>query len=422
MGRTITVVLGGGRGSRLYPLTELRAKPAVPLGGKYRLVDVPLSNAINSGLREVFVLTQFNSASLNAHVARTYRFDMFSNGYVEVLAAEQTDQSGDWYQGTADAVRQHIGRLRRSDNVLILSGDHLYRMDYSKLLAQHEASGAHITVSTIGVTRSECSGFGVLAADAQDRIFAFREKPAEDEDLSMMRVPDSRRQDLGLGDRDFLVSMGVYVFKTEVLVELLSDPTNMDFGSNILPRAIHERPVGAFVFDDYWEDIGTIRSFYESNIALTSDAPKFRFYVPEAPIYTRARYLPPSVFRDARISRSIIADGCLLFGAEISDSVVGLRSRVDPGARIEHSILMGGDYYEVDHRRQAVIDRGDLPIGIGTGASIRRAIIDKNARVGAGAVIHGSVDRPDAEGPGWLVRDGIVIVRKNAVIPPGTVI
>ena len=422
MGRTVTVVLGGGRGTRLYPLTELRAKPAVPLGGKYRLVDVPISNAINAGLREVFVLTQFNSASLNAHIARTYRFDMFSGGYVEVLAAEQTDQSGDWYQGTADAVRQHLNRFRRSDNVLILSGDHLYRTDYVALLAQHERSGADITVSTIGVTRAQCDGFGVLAADSDDRIFAFREKPGADEDLSMMQVPADRRAALGLGERDYLASMGVYVFKTEVLQEVLADPANNDFGKHILPAAIHGRSVGAFVFGGYWEDIGTIRSFFEANIALTREQPNFRFYVPEAPIYTRARYLPPSVFRETHVSRSIIADGCLLFGARIQDSVVGLRSRVDPGARVERSILMGGDYYEVDARRQAVLDRGDLPIGIGEGASIRQAIIDKNARIGPGAVIHGSDDRPDSEGPGWLVRDGIVIVRKNAVIPAGTVV
>jgi glucose-1-phosphate adenylyltransferase len=406
----------------LYPLTELRAKPAVPLGAKYRLVDVPLSNSINSGLREVFVLTQFNSASLNAHIARTYRFDMFSNGYVEVLAAEQTDQSGDWYQGTADAVRQHMERFRRSDNVLILSGDHLYRMDYRKMLEQHEESNADITVSTIALRRDQLGGFGVLAADAQSKIFAFREKPSDDEDLSMMRLPAARRDALGLGDRDHLASMGVYVFKTSVLQEVLAQPDNIDFGKHILPKAIHERAVSAYIYDDYWEDIGTIRSFYEANIALTHDDPQFRFYVPEAPIYTRARYLPPSVYRDTHISRSIIADGCLLFGAEVKDSVVGIRSRIDLGARVERSILIGGDFYELDENRRAIIDRGELPIGIGEGASVKRAIIDKNARIGPGAIIHGAPDRPDASGEGWLVRDGIVIVRKNAVIPPGTVI
>ena len=422
MGRTVTVVLGGGRGTRLYPLTELRAKPAVPLGGKYRLVDVPISNAINSGLREVFVLTQFNSASLNTHIARTYRFDMFSNGYVEVLAAEQTDQSGDWYQGTADAVRQHINRFTRSDNVLILSGDHLYRMDYAGLIAAHEASGADITVSTIALPREELGGFGVLAADAKGRITAFREKPSDDEDLTGMQIPEEKVRALGLGARNHLASMGVYVFKSEVLREVLADPSNIDFGKHILPGAIRSRPVGAYIYDDYWEDIGTIRSFFDANIALTTDDPLFRFYVPEAPIYTRARYLPPSVFRDTRVTRSIIADGCLLFGAEVSNSVVGLRARVDEGARVEQSILMGGDYYEVDENRAAVIARGELPIGVGAGSSVRRAIIDKNARIGPGAVIHGSEDRPDEEGPGWLIRDGIVIVRKNAVIPAGTVI
>ena len=417
------MVLGGGRGTRLFPLTSERAKPAVPLGGKYRLIDIPLSNAINSGLREIFVLTQFNSASLNAHLARTYRFDMFTNGFVEILAAEQTDRHGaDWFQGTADAVRKHMHRFAREgvENVLILSGDHLYRMRYDHLVAYHDQNDCDITVAVIPVERQECSGFGILAADRNAYIRAFREKPSDDEDISDLATPPELRELWGI-DRPFLASMGVYVFKAKVLQELL-ESSLMDFGSDILPAAIHTHRVGSYLFEDYWEDIGTIRSFYDANLMLTEDDPPFRFYVPEAPIYTRARFLPPTIFREATIERSIIAEGCLIHGARVVHSIVGQRSWLLPGCSIEDSIIMGADFYEVDATRRKVVDSGRIPVGIGQGASIKRAIIDKSARIGAGAVIHGGDDRPDEDFEQYCVRDGIIIVKKNATIEPGAVL
>lgn len=420
--RTITVVLGGGQGTRLYPLTQRRAKPAVPLGGKYRLIDIPLSNAINSGLREIFVLTQFNSASLNAHVSKTYRFDTFSSGFVEVLAAEQTEHDRDWYQGTADAVRQQLHHLNRENvrDIIILSGDHLYRMDYAELLERHRSAGADVTVSTIAVTRQQCSGFGVLACDADGLITAFKEKPEEDEDIRDLRVPASVREFVHMRpEQEYLASMGVYVFTREALVELLEND-HIDFGKHILPGAIHSHRIAAFVFKDYWEDIGTIRSFYEANLALTQADPPFRFYRHGAPTYTRARFLPPSKVLGARVDRTFIADGCLIEARRVVGSVIGLRSRLMSDCEVVDSIVMGADFYEDDDVRAALLDKGELPVGIGPGASIRNAIIDKNARIGAGTIIHGSPERPDEDHEQWVVRDGIVVVAKGATIPPGT--
>ena len=418
----MTVVLGGGRGTRLYPLTALRAKPAVPLGGKYRLIDIPISNAINSGLREIFVLTQFNSASLNAHIARTYRFDMFTNGFVEVLAAEQTDGDGEWFQGTADAVRQHLHRFTRDgvENVLILSGDHLYRMAYDELLAHHDRVGADITVATYPVDRRQCEGFGVLATDANQRITAFREKPPASEDISAYRIPDAVKAARGI-DKDYMASMGVYVFRIEALKHYLRDARLIDFGKDILPLAIHHHHVSSHIFGGYWEDIGTIKSFFDANLLMTEEHSPFKFYVPEAPIFTRPRFLPPSVLREGHVERSLIAEGCLVLGARLVGSTLGLRSYLEPGCRVEESIIMGADFYEVGAKREQVIADGGIPVGIGPGASIRRAIIDKNARIGAGAVIHGG-DRPDEDHGSWVVRDGIVIVAKGATVPPGAVL
>lgn len=422
-GRIMTVVLGGGRGSRLHPLTHMRAKPAVPLGGKYRLIDIPLSNAINSGLREIFVLTQFMSASLNAHIARTYRFDMFTNGFVEVLAAEQRDDpGGDWFQGTADAVRKHFHRFKRNgvEHILVLSGDHLYRMAYDEFIAHHERTNADVTVSCIPVHRHECGGFGVVATDGEGLVRAFKEKPKDTEDLSPIRIPAALKAEWGT-DRDYLASMGVYVFRIEVLERML-ETGHVDFGRDILPEAIHTHRVAAYLFQDYWEDIGTIKAFFEANLMMCEEDPPFRFYVPEAPIFTRARFLPPTVFRDTRIERSLVAEGCILQGARVVHSVIGQRAWLLPGSRVEDTVLMGADFYEVGDTRARVIRDGRIPVGIGEGASIRRAIIDKNARIGAGAVIHGHPDRPDETHDQWVVRDGIVIVQKGAVIEPGTVL
>lgn len=423
-GRTITIVLGGGRGSRLYPLTSVRAKPAVPVGGKYRLIDIPISNAINSRLREIYVLTQFNSASLNAHVTKTYRFDAFSHGTVEILAAEQTDTSGDWYQGTADAVRQHLHRLKREgvDNVLILSGDHLYRMDYRELITRHRDTDAHITISTIPLSRADCTGFGVMSVDEAGIVTGFREKPDATEDISELEMSPARARAWDVEDKPFLASMGVYVFRLDTLVDLLSDVSLVDFGRDILPSAIHTHRVAAHVFHGYWEDIGTVSAFYSSNLMLCEDEPPFHFYDTNAPMYTRPRFLPPSVMRDIHVEQAIIAEGCLLFGAEIVHSVIGLRARLMPGCRIADSIIMGSDFYDSPKRRRELAQEGRIPIGIGENASIRHAIIDKNARIGRGAIIHGNPDRPDEDHPDWVARDGIVIVKKGATIPAGAVL
>jgi glucose-1-phosphate adenylyltransferase len=421
--RTITVVLGGGQGSRLYPLTVQRAKPAVPLAGKYRLIDIPISNAINSGLRQIFVLTQFNSASLNAHISKTYRFDAFSSGFVEVLAAEQTEASLDWYQGTADAVRKHLHRFARPDvdHVIILSGDHLYRMDYRLLLERHVASGAGATVCTMPVTRAECTGLGVLACDDEGRIRRFKEKPRPDEDISDLEVPGELARANALGDRTFLASMGIYVFRRDVLTEVLAGDS-VDFGKHVLPAAIHDYRVMSYLFQDYWEDIGTISAFFETNLALCTPDPRFVFYKQGAPIYTRARFLPSSKVFESDLKNALISDGCIINGATVDRAVIGLRSRVQRGARLKDVVMMGADFYEDDAQRDAVSAAGGVPVGVGPGAVVERAIIDKNARIGAGAVLRGWAGRPDEDHGRWVVRDGILIVTKGAVIEPGTVI
>lgn len=421
-GRTLTVILGGGRGTRLHPLTAVRAKPAVPLAGKYRLIDIPISNSLNSGLREIFVLTQFNSASLNSHVTKTYRFDPFSHGTVEILAAEQTDSSGGWYQGTADAVRQHLHRFKRDgvDHVLILSGDHLYRMDYRELIERHESADADITISTIAVRRDQCSDFGVVGVDDEGMVRGFHEKPGDEVDLSGLEVSAALRRTWDMEDTSFIASMGVYVFRVETLERLLEDVSLIDFGHHILPHAVESgHRVAAFVFDDYWEDIGTLQAFYEANLALCGDEPPFKFYEPTAPIYTRARFLPPSVMRGLTVDHGFIAEGCLLLGAEIVHSVLGVRTRMAEGSRVERSIILGADYFETVDKRAQLRAQGRIPIGIGENASIRRAIIDKNARIGKGAIIHGDISRPDETHADYVVRDGIIIVRKGATIPPG---
>ncbi|MCB9730986.1 MAG: glucose-1-phosphate adenylyltransferase [Deltaproteobacteria bacterium] len=425
MNRCITVILGGGRGSRLYPLTAQRAKPAVPLAGKYRLIDIPISNSINSGLQNIYVLTQFLSNSLNTHINKTYRFDVFSDGFVEIIAAEQRDGvQEDWFQGTADAVRKGLMHMRPkgpADEVLILSGDHLYRQDYQELLATHRAAGADITVSCIPVTRAQCSGFGVLAQNEEGRVVSFMEKPADDADLSDFELPESRRE--GLGDRIFMASMGVYVFNWGVLQELLADEGKIDFGKDILPAALSTHRVAGHVFDGYWEDIGTIRSFFEANLMLADPKPAFRFYAPEAPIYTRPRFLPPSALRGTRVVDSLISDGCLVEAESIRRSIIGLRSRIASDAVVRSSVLMGADYFEDARTRARNLDEGRPDFGVGHSSVVENAIVDKNARIGAHCVIRGTPG-PDEhhEDAGWSMVDGIAIIHKNALIPDGTVI
>jgi glucose-1-phosphate adenylyltransferase len=410
----------------LFPLTKERAKPAVPLGGKYRLIDVPVSNCINSGITQIFVLTQFNSASLNRHIARTYRFSSFSTGFVEVLAAEQRIDSPEWFQGTADAVRQMIPHIRdwRINTVLILSGDHLYRMDYRKFLARHFETKADITVSVIPCRPDEAEGFGLLKADKDGRIIEFKEKPKGDA-LESMRV-DTTQFGLNAEEsqrRPFLASMGIYVFNYGRLIEFLKeDETRVDFGKEIIPSAIEKYNVQAHLFTNYWEDIGTIRSFYEANLDLAAPLPKFNFFNTDAPIYTRSRYLPPSKIHNCDIDNSMISEGCILNGVYARNSIFGLRSRVDKGTRVENSIIMGSDFFESIDEIQKNLDGQKPHIGIGQNTIIRRAIVDKNARIGNNVQLinKNNVETADGEDGCYYIREGIVIVPKNAIIPDGT--
>ena len=426
--KLLAVILGGGAGSRLFPLTRDRSKPAVPLGGKYRLVDVPISNCINSDVIRMFVLTQYNSASLNRHIATTYRFSPFADGFVEILAAEQTPESGQWFQGTADAVRQVLPHIRdwRIDTLLILSGDHLYRMDYRKFLARHYETNADITISVIPIVPDSASEFGLLKTDNDGRIIEFREKP-KGEDLEKMRVDTTS---LGLTEdearaRPYLASMGIYVFKYDRLEEVLKeDSSRLDFGKEVIPGSIHKYNVQAYLFNDYWEDIGTIAAFYKANLDMTTAIPPFNLFDAEAPMLTRSRYLPPSKIDNCEIRDSIVSDGCIINGAKISNSVIGLRSRIGGGAQIEASYLMGADYYQTLEDMQADRAGGTPWIGIGEGTTIRRAIIDKNARIGANARLLNEAGVENADGPGgsYYIRDRIIIVPKNGLIPDGTVV
>lgn len=424
----LAVILGGGAGTRLFPLTQQRSKPAVPLGGKYRLVDIAISNCINSDVFKMFVLTQYNSASLNRHLAQTYRFSQFSNGFVEVMAAEQTPESPHWFQGTADAVRQILPHLSDwgIDTLLILSGDHLYRMDYRQFLERHFESDADVTVSVTPCDEAAATDFGLLKTDETGRIVEFKEKPKGDE-LQSMRVDTSK---LGLSEveavrRPFLASMGIYVFKYDRLQQLLSDdPTGVDFGREIIPSAIKAGNVQAYLFDGYWEDIGTISAFYRANLDLTSKIPKFNLFDAEAPVFTRARYLPPSKIEESKIQDSILSDGCIVTGAAITNSVVGLRSRISIGVRIDSSFLMGADYYQTLEEMRDDLLANKPRVGIGEGTVINRAIIDKNARIGSNVrlINEAKVIDADADDGSYYIRDGIIIVPKNAVIKDGTTV
>lgn len=414
----VAVVLGGGRGTRLYPLTQWRSKPAVPLAGKYRLVDVPISNCINSGLRHIFVLSQFQSASLNRHVARTYRFDPFTPGFVEILAAEQTESSMDWYQGTADAVRKQLHRFLRHgvEHILILSGDQLYVMDFAQVLKQHTETGADITIAVTPVSERDASEFGILQVDRAARIVDFVEKPRDAEVLRRLALGEDelRRRSLAL-DRRYLASMGIYVFKPRVLVECLEDQRRVDFGKEVIPFAIQNYFVRAFFFPGYWEDIGTIRTFYAANLELAGENPPINLFDEERPIYTRPRFLPGSRVSACEVRNSILCEGSQLEAAVIDECVIGIRSIVRRGAKLRRVVMMGADYYEDGAA-------GQIPLGVGENCVIENAIIDKNARIGPGVRIVNENQIKNADGANFFIRDGIVIVPKNAVVPPGTVI
>jgi glucose-1-phosphate adenylyltransferase len=409
----LAVILGGGVGKRLYPLTKQRAKPAVPIAGKYRLIDVPISNCINSDINRIAVLTQFNSVSLHRHITQTYTFDDFHGGWVQILAAEQTPRSIDWYQGTADAVRKQLFEIRatRAEYVLILAGDHLYRMDYATMARFHWENDAEITVAVQPVVASEAFRFGLLKRNPDYRIASFVEKPRDPDVLSQF----VSRDDL---ERPFLGSMGIYFFNADVLIDLLENSSVEDFGGQIIPNAIHSHRVFGFDFDDYWEDIGTMRSFYETNLRLAQPEAPFNFYDPERPIYTRPRYLPGSVIDGATLHNVLLTDGGKIGHAEINDSLVGLRSHISDGVRIQNSILMGADYYD----RPGVPLPGGIPIGVGPNCEIEGAIIDKNVRIGAGVVIKPFPRGTDIDNGNWVVQDGIVVIPKSSILHAGTYI
>jgi glucose-1-phosphate adenylyltransferase len=409
----LAIILGGGVGKRLYPLTRQRAKPAVPIAGKYRLIDVPMSNCINSGIYHIAVLTQFNSVSLHRHINQTYTFDDFHRGQVQILAAEQTMRSSDWYQGTADAVRKQLFEIRATgaDYVVILAGDHLYRMDYKMMAEFHWQQSADITVAVQPVAAEDASRFGLLKRDADGIISAFVEKP---------RDPDVQAQFVSRDDplRPYLGSMGIYMFNTEVLFDLLGNSSHEDFGNQIIPNALQTHRVLGYDFSGYWEDIGTIRSFYETNLSLTRPNPPFNFYDPVRPIYTRARYLPGSIISGAQMENVLLTDGCRIEEAEIRDSIVGLRSQISQGVRLKNSIVMGADYYDPPDSSP----RFGIPLGIGKNCLIEGAIIDKNVRMGEGVVIRPFPRGKDIDGDSWVVQDGIVVIPKSTVLHPGTTI
>lgn len=424
----VAVILGGGAGSRLFPLTQMRSKPAVPLGGKYRLIDVPVSNCINSDITHIFVLTQYNSASLNRHIARTYRFSSFSSGFVEILAAEQTKENPDWFQGTADAVRQILPHLRSWNvkTLLILSGDHLYRMNYREFLARHYETNADVTISVVPAKREEAEGFGLLKTDEHGAIVEFKEKPTGDA-LEAMRV-DTTNFGLSAAEaerRPFLASMGIYVFDYAKLLDLLkADESAVDFGGEIIPAAIKNSNVQAHLFNDYWEDIGTIRAFYQANLDLASPLPKFNFFDAESPIYTRSRYLPPSKLHGCDIDNSMVSEGCIMNGVYARNSIIGLRSRLDVGVRIEDSIIMGSDFFESIEEIAANLRSGQPHIGIGENTVIRRAIVDKDVRIGKNVRLVNAegIDRKDAEDGSYYIREGIILIPKGGLIRDNTVI
>jgi glucose-1-phosphate adenylyltransferase len=427
--RVLAIILGGGAGTRLYPLTKLRAKPAVPLAGKYRLIDIPVSNCINSEILKIYVLTQFNSASLNRHLNRTYNITGFREGFVEVLAAQQTTESTSWFQGTADAVRQYLRVLQEwdVDEYLILSGDHLYRMDYSQFIQRHRDTNADITLSVVPIEEKNASSFGLMKIDDQGRVVDFSEKP-KGEALKQMQVDTTV---LGLSpeeakEKPYIASMGIYVFNKKILSKLLElNPEQTDFGKEIIPAAAKDHLVQAYLFNDYWEDIGTIEAFYKANLALTQQPkPSFSFYDEKAPIYTRSRYLPPTKLLNCQITESMIGEGCILKECRINNSVIGIRSRIEADCTIEDSLIMGSDFYEPFAERQSGVQNGGIPLGIGTGTTIRQAIVDKNTRIGRNVQIINKdrVEEAEREEEGFYIRSGIVVVLKNASIADGTVI
>ncbi|NLV60302.1 MAG: glucose-1-phosphate adenylyltransferase [Spirochaetales bacterium] len=425
--RVIAIVLGGGKGTRLYPLTMDRAKPAVPFAGKYRLVDIPISNCINSNFKQIYILTQFNSASLHNHIANTYIFDTFSNGFVEILAAEQTNQTDTWYQGTADAVRKNLRHFRdqNADYYIILSGDQLYRMDLQEMLNRHINTGAELTIAAKPISREQATGLGIMGVDEKGIINKFYEKPAPDLDISEYRVGDAFMQeslDMKVGpENEYLASMGIYIFNSKTMEEVLNNDKT-DFGKEIIPDVIKQRKVACFLFDGFWEDIGTIKAFYDTNLDLASINPKFNFYDEQMPIYTHRRHLPATKVNFCNISNSLTSEGSIITNAYIVNSIIGVRTIIESGASLDGVYCMGASFYETEQEKRENAKRGIPNIGIGKATIIRRAIIDQNARIGDGCRI-GIDDIPRKEGDFamYSIHDGIIVINKNAVIKNGTV-
>ncbi len=426
MRNTLGIILGGGQGKRLYPLTKFRSKPAVPLGGKYRLIDIPISNCLNSGVNKIFILTQFNSASLNRHINFAFKFDFFRDGFVDILAAEQTVDNTDWFQGTADAVRKSMRHFRayRVPYYLILAGDHIYRMDYSLMRKHHEEHGADVTVGVVPVTREQVTGLGVLQIDNDCRIAKFVEKPTDEAVIEKLKCPHEMLQRCGINDsrKQFLASMGIYLFKYQVLEEALHNFDMTDFGKEIIPSLIGKVNVFAYPFLDYWEDIGTIQAFYRANLSMTRENPPFDFFSLEHPIYTNPRFLPGSKIYGGQLVDSIISEGCFIWDAAIERTIVGLRSIISQGAIIQDTQLMGADYYQTEDDLQEDVKLGRPHIGIGPYSRIEKAIIDKNARIGKNVRIGPHPDGLNTSGPGYVIVDGITVVEKDAVLKDGTVI
>jgi len=417
----LALILGGGQGSRLFPLTQTRSKPAVPIGGKYRLIDIPVSNCLHADIRRIYVLTQFNSASLNRHIAQTYRMDLFSQGFVEILAAEQTPDNPDWFQGTADAVRQALRHFIRydADYYLILAGDHLYRMNYCEIVDAHVDRKADITLAAQPVSTEDASDMGIFRFDRGGQIVAFEEKPNPDRLAAIgQSIPGGSTFAGHAPDKPFVASMGIYVFSRDVLLELLEGSSAKDFGREIIPSALERYRVHAYLHRGYWADVGTVDSFYEANIMLTRAGSPFKFYDPRRPIYTHPRFLPASRLSDCTVRDAVVAEGCYLERCTLSDSIVGIRTTIQPGATIRRSLLLGADFYEADD--EAPAKRGEPGLGIGRDVVLDRVIVDKNARIGDGAQLVNEARVQEADGRGYYIRSGVIIVPKDGVIPPGT--
>jgi len=423
--KVLSVIMGGGRGARLYPLTRSRCKPAVPLAGKYRLVDIPISNCLNSGLNRIYLLTQFNTASLHRHIQESYNLDPFGGGFVDILAAEQTEEDSNWYQGTADAVRQNMHHFDEVDfdYMLILSGDQLYRMDFNALIAQHIDMGAEVTIAAKALPSSQVAGLGLMRVNEELWVTEFVEKPTEHSQIESLEIPETlnaRLPDCRDG-RHCLASMGIYLFNRDVLVRAL-DNQKKDFGGEIIPGLLGKAKLSSFIFDGYWEDIGTVASFFEANLSMARDEPLFDFFNADCPIYTHARYLPASKLNRCCIEHSIIADGCIIQDAELDQCVIGVRSVIRAGSKLKRTIMMGSQFFENSAKAKAAEERRIPPMGVGRNCKIENAIIDMNARIGNNVSLSPDGKSGNTEGAGYRVRDGIIVVLKGAVIPDNTTV